>query len=191
MPELPADLKLLAVDLAGLLPASGALNRDELMYRAGWAACEAASAAVIATTSSRRRMAMAWLWPLTTAGLLLLSAALGIALATREPELIVVTKVTTPESATGAKQKEPAPVAPATLPVPDERSAIVSRWSVGRAVVGRSPTPAHSDYLSLRDRVLAYGVDVLPSYAATTSQNDARADGQSRYGTLIGQLLGG
>ena len=190
LPELPLELKSLEVDLAALAPASGGLNRDELMYRAGWAACEAAVVPAGTPAQSNQRRMMVWLWPLTTAGLVLLSATLGIALATREPPLVVITKATPPDRKSEAN-KDASDAAPAMLPAGSEPIAMAWSSIVRPTIFDRSPAPVRDDYLSLRDRVLAFGVDALPSYAAATPPNDARADGQSRYGTLMGQLLGG
>ena len=189
-PELPLELKSLEADLAALAPDSGGLKRDELMYRAGWAACEAAIVPAGTSAQSNRRRTMGWLWPLTTAGLVLLSATLGIALATRETQLVVITEATPPDSKTKAKQ-DASDAAPAMLPARSEPFAMALGSRVRPTIFDRSPAPVRDGYLSLRDRVLAFGIDVLPSYAAATLPNDARADGQSRYGTLMGQLLGG
>src|SRR5687768_9904476 len=90
-PDLPSDLESLEADLAALAPTTGALNRDELMYRAGWEAC--AAARVPLALPVRYTRAAAWVWPLSTAGLLLISLTLGALLATRtdpEPRVVYV-----------------------------------------------------------------------------------------------------
>ncbi|MEX2139390.1 MAG: hypothetical protein WD894_09020 [Pirellulales bacterium] len=190
LPELPSDLKPIEADLAALVPASGTLNRDELMYRAGWAACEASGDSPSALTPSNRRSGVAWLWPLTTAGLVLLSATLGIVLATREPdvEVVFVEKTTRESSET---EKERAPAAASQLPTTDDRVASAQEWLPQAPLLDRPQTRFGNDYLSLRERVLAFGVDVLPSYSAAPATNGSPAIGDSRYGALIGQLRGG
>jgi hypothetical protein len=202
MPELPADLESLAADLASLTPAGCTFPRDALMYRAGWEACAAWSESTVsptakgsghfslqqATIGSVRRMA--WLWPLSVAGLLLVSVSLGIALVMRTPEISVVY---IEQQTTGSPRGKPSPDSPPTVDsrisknenvatAPTEPMATISRHSFLRA---------GADYLSLRERVLAFGVDVLrPDNTATSPEADG-AETDSRYGTLIGQLRGG
>jgi hypothetical protein len=50
---------------------------------------------------------------------------------------------------------------------------------------------AGHEYLSLRQRVLAFGVDVLQSHAAAPSSSDDTTTNDSRYGALLGELHGG
>jgi hypothetical protein len=191
LPELPSDLKSIEADLAALAPRSGALNRDELMYRAGWAACAAADASPVAVSANKGRGGLAWLWPLTTAGLVLVSATLGMVLATRGPQVEVV-YVEKPESRSNETEKERASTKAPTLPVRDDRIAsIQERLPLRSAAIDRPQMRLGNDYLSLRERVLAFGVDVLPSSSAAALPNESPAVGDSRYGVLIGQLRGG
>jgi hypothetical protein len=76
--RLPDDLAALEARLAGQsLPASG-VNRDELMYRAGWAACEAQQARAVSlpTQPPRHGSARFVAWSLTSAAL---AASLAVA----------------------------------------------------------------------------------------------------------------
>lgn len=75
--RLPDDLAALEARLAAQsLPASG-VNRDELMYRAGWAACEARRRALpLADRSPRPASAQVAAWSLASAAL---AASLAVA----------------------------------------------------------------------------------------------------------------
>src|SRR5690349_11507409 len=81
--EFPADLKPIEAALAGLSPAAVRLDRDRLMYMAGAAAAEAAAQRTGPAASNR--LFKTWIWPLSTAVLLLVSFGLGAMLAFREP----------------------------------------------------------------------------------------------------------
>jgi hypothetical protein len=76
--RLPDDLAALEARLAAQsLPASG-LSRDELMYRAGWAACEARSQRVVLTHTNPSQLDSARIgaWSLASAAL---AASLAVA----------------------------------------------------------------------------------------------------------------
>jgi hypothetical protein len=189
--DLPPDLKSLAADLAALAPSSGSVNRDELMYRAGWEACAATSPAVPST----RLRAAAWSWPLSTAALVLIAAALSIVLATREPQVQVVYVEKPPTSSVETeKQKGSAPehtaVAGQPWPSTSLHTAVAGQpWpSTSRSIAW--PAGTGNDYLSLRERVLAFGVDVLPA-APDEPLGTVTPLQDSRYGALIRELRGG
>jgi hypothetical protein len=195
LPELPHELKSLAADLEALAPASGDLSRDELMYRAGWAACAASAAdhparLALAQGKTFQSRGLSWLWPMSTAGLLLVSATLGVALATRTPDVQVVyierSKVS-PAAAQNAKQ----PADRRTIAPQDEVVAASDSHSSSARLVNPPQFGPGREYLSLRQRVLAFGVDVLQSRAAPVSPDDEATISDSRYGTLLGQLRGG
>lgn len=201
-PELPHDLKSLEADLAALAPASANLPRDELMYRAGWEACAAAATvsrddagqppeASFGRREQRPRGTAAWLWPLTSAALVLVSATLGTLLAVRgEPEVRVV-YVEKPAAAMPHESNNSESVAsPISTPLTESmRAALGADMQRPRASAVRLQSRNTNDYLSLRDRVLALGVDVLPNSTAPTTAGDRPSD--SRYGAMIGRMLGG
>ena len=191
LPELPSDLKPLEAELATLAPAGGGMNRVELMYRAGWAACAAAGASANTVMQNNRPGGMAWLWPLTTAGLVLVSATLGIALVIRQPnvEIVYMEKpANRPREAEEAKQ----PATASKLSARDGRVASADEWLPLRVSVDdRPPIRFGHDYLSLRERVLAFGVDALPPSSTAPSPDASPTTSDSRYGALIGQLRGG
>jgi hypothetical protein len=194
IPDLPSDLKPLEADLAALAPTTGALNRDELMYRAGWEA--RAAARVPLAPPVRTFRAAPWLWPLTTAGLLLVSLTLGAILATRtdpEPRIVYVERQaiakneqTEPRSTTAqntAAQNTPAPNATAPNIAAHDSASVLPI-----AVTRRPGSGDH--YLALRERMLAFGVEVLSTTTPSPpSSSETRTD--SRYGAMIGDLLGG
>jgi hypothetical protein len=136
------DPSLAAVEaaLAGLAPRPGNIDRDQLLFRAGQA-------------SVRRR---GWLWPTAAALSTTFAAALGLLLLLRpEPspvERVVVVKVVEP-----APTPPPAPEPPAPLP----SGALV--WHVDE------PGPVPSDYLRLRDQMIRWGADALPSAAPVSA----------------------
>ena len=174
--DLPSDLKSLAANLAALAPSTGGLDRDQLMYRAGWEACAVASPAVHST----RLRAARWLWPLITAALVLVAATLGVALATREPAVQVV-YVEKPASSIETETQ----MVPAT-----EYVALTRQPLLSRSGMTERPAGTGNDYLSLRERILAFGVDRLPASSDEPLQ-DVTPLRDSRYGALIGELRGG
>jgi hypothetical protein len=188
LPDLPHDLKSLAANLAALAPAGGALNRDELMYRAGWEACTAS-----ATGTSRRqfngdRFKLNWLWPLSTAGLLLVSATLGVVLATRAPAVRVV-YIERPAQAPVEVQQPKQPIRPPAISPPGHLAQSASPRPIPLLSDGQ-PRAGH-EYLTLRGRVLAFGVDALNSRSDATTSGEQTAIKDSRYGALLDELRGG
>ena len=174
--DLPSDLKSFAAELAALAPSSGILNRDELMYRAGWEAGTAAS-----PPFHSKLRAAAWLWPLTTAALVLIAAALSIVLAIREPEVQIVYVEKQPASRFAAEKQDE--TATRHIPAASQTSLSPS------GAVARSARRVN-DYLSLREQVLAFGVDALPASSHEPAR-DVTPLRDSRYGALIGELRGG
>ena len=195
--EPPDDLKSLEADLAALTPSTGALNRDELMYRAGWEACATAARVPLAPPVQSVPLALpvqgvplalpvrvpAWLWPLSTAGLLLVSFTLGALLATRtDPEPRVVYVERQADVIAKNEQTQPRSAAAPNIAVHDSASALPI------PVTRRPGSGDH--YLALRERVLAFGVEVLlTTTPLPPSSSETRSD--SRYGAMIGDLLGG
>ena len=174
--DLPPELKSLAADLAALAPSGGGVNRDELMYRAGWEACAATSPAV----HSVRQRAARWLWPLSTAALVLVATTLGVALATREPAVQIV-----------YVEKPPSGIETERQMVSATEHVVLTRQSLlSPSGMTKRPAGTGHDYLSLRERILAFGVDRLPATSDEPLQ-DVTPLRDSRYGALIGELRGG
>jgi hypothetical protein len=190
-PELPNELKSLEAELAVLLPSTGTLHRNELMYRAGWEACAVARVSLALPAPGvplalpvPNKPAANWLWPLSTAGLLLVAVTLGLLLASRaEPESRVV-YVERPATAVVDNEQTKRPSAAiAPIPVAQNSPFEFTTADLRRPRIG-------DDYLSLRERVLAFGVEVLsPTDASPVSPAESRRD--TRYGAMIGNLLGG
>jgi hypothetical protein len=195
LPDLPPDLKSLAADLAMLAPACGALSRDELMYRAGWEARSASAAEEPLSSPPRARAEpfqscrSPWLWPLSTAGLILIATTLGIALATRSPEVHVVYIEKPVRSA--AEPRDSTQPAGRTVSPRNALAAAQNRQPSSARLDPWAWVGAGHEYFSLRQRVLAFGVDGLESRKQTPSLTDDPAASDSRYGTLLGQLRGG
>jgi hypothetical protein len=194
--QLPSELKSLAENLAALVPADGNLQRDVLMYRAGWEACVASAADDPAFTAAKvqaksvHSLRSSWLWPLSTAGLLLVSATLGIALATRAPELrVVYVEQPLPSSAALHDAKQAADVPP--IGPHDEVVAATDRQSASAEIVRRLQVGAGNEYFALRQQVLAFGVDVLRSRGDGPLSSDEPTTSDSRYGALLSELRGG
>ncbi len=134
-----------------------------------------------AAIASGKRDKHRWLWPATSAALLLVSATLAAVLITREPEKqIVYAYASTP--ATGAnKQADPNVARNVAAETPATQSELA--WlSVLQSFATATPR-ADANYLTLRSRVLAFGVDVLPSTAVSRGRSDSRADAP-RYGEM-------
>jgi hypothetical protein len=110
-------------------------------------------------------------------------------LATRQPDVVVV-QATTPDHSSRATKKEMVNVSPGTAPkLNDSVRAVESASSM--AFLHRPNASMGQEYLSMRDRVLAFGVDSLPSYSANSLSDESPTSGDSRYGALINQLRGG
>lgn len=134
MPEYPIDpdLAALTAALGGLAPARPALDRDRLLYEAG-------------RRSARRRP---WTWPAAAGLFAVLSAGLGVRLATLpvpQPQVVYVSRPAAPEQP---------PVASTETP-PDSRADMLAA----------GPRSA-GGYLGLRDLVVRFGADGLPAAAS-------------------------
>jgi hypothetical protein len=119
----------------------------------------------------------------------LVAATLGIVLAIRDPaiEVVYLEQHRTPPTAI---EKDLPPAASPSTPE-HNRVARAEEFTGGTRAVDRPSTRFGNDYLSLRERVLAFGVDVLASPSRAPLPNGSPAIGDSRYGALIGQLRGG
>jgi hypothetical protein len=194
-PDLPIELKSFEAQLAQLSPAAGAVNRDTLMYRAGWEACQAAHQcsgngghAGPSQGADRGRTTRFWLWPLSSAALLLLSATLGVLLGLRQPgeRIVYVNQPVTAKSDAHAGGLSHA-TSPATVAV--DRSGLPRTFIEPPA---RTLVSARGDYLSLRDRVLANGIDAIrPAAAAAPDDSLGISVRDSRYGVLVNEFRGG
>jgi hypothetical protein len=151
-PETPdPELTALAARLAALQPATGRLDRDRLLFRAGqaWA---------------RRRH---WLWPATSAGLALLASVLGLlAFWPRPPQPIerIVIRPDPAPVASSAADEEPTS-SHQEVPLASERrdcrfeplscyqlEQVVSRWGVNGlpqlSAAGGGPDPGPQPLLA-------------------------------------------
>jgi hypothetical protein len=188
LPELSPDLKSLATDLSSLAPAAGALNRDELLYRAGWEACAALDTGARWRLVNSRDSRLGWLWPLSTAGLLLVTATLGVMFATREPAIRVV-YLERPAQASASVEQPRQPIRVKEIFPPDHVAQSGAPRS-SRLLHDVQARPGY-EYLTLRGRVLAFGVDVLNWHSATATSDEQAAIKGSRYGALLDELRGG
>jgi hypothetical protein len=137
--ELAEELKSIEAALRGLSPASGRLDRDRLMYLAGQASAVASEARQSATrVASYRRYG----WPLATATSLLLAMTLGgmLIFSPRAGERIVYVDRPNTGGSIAVTQFPASPV---------EVSSSTSQ-------------PNQSDYIQLRNLVLARGIDAMP-----------------------------
>lgn len=81
--SLSPQLTGLAASLANLAPAGSKLNRDTLMYRAGWAAAEAelaesAAASRVTAPAEVSGDSARWLWPSIAAVFAMIALSLGV-----------------------------------------------------------------------------------------------------------------
>lgn len=142
--DFPADLKPLEAALSGLAPSAPRVDRDRLMYLAGAAAHESATSGMISDGSLSRRLSKnRFIWPLSTAALLLVSAVLGALVAFRQPAERIV-YVDRP----AAKSQSP-----------DAATVVATPSTV--APLRQPHDSASADYLVLRDLVLRNGVGAL------------------------------
>jgi hypothetical protein len=153
------------------------------MYSAGWEACAAAEAVELArpgahaNAQSVQRRGLSWLWPLSAAGLVLVSLTLVIALETRTPAVRVVYVERPGQSSVKVEQVEPAIRIEASGPtIPP---------------LDRAPIHPRHEYFALRGRVLASGVDALGSGSTAATSGEQAEVKDSRYGALLHELRGG
>jgi hypothetical protein len=190
------ELKAVEQSLRSLEPSETGVNRDRLMYQAGWGACESAmnratpAPTVAARADGNARQARTWLWPATSAALLLVSATLATVLVTREPEKEIVYAYASQqatENATAVRQPAPIESRPNAVvaPAPSESS-----WLDMLQSFANISTRPSDNYFTLRSRVLTFGVDVLPSAGATHSATKSPLSSPS-YAEMRGALLGG
>jgi hypothetical protein len=187
------DLKQVEQSLRSLEPGEAGVNRDRLMYEAGWGACESAmnraTPAVAARSDVKVRQARNWLWPATSAALLLISATLATVLVTRQPEKeFVYAYIATRAADSAIEAAEPKPVE--NQQTGHTEASINLPWLTVLQSLSAPVASTDPNYLTLRSRVLAFGVDVLPSAAISPSKSDS-ATGSPRYGDMRGVLLGG
>jgi hypothetical protein len=152
--SLNPELATLERDLASLSPCPSGLDRDRLMFQAGWAAARKAHGGVFL-----RR----WLWPAATVAASLAAGVLGVLLVVR-PTVREVVYVTTDESRelTGPKhQGADAPRSPGSANTTETRpaSSAAAAWPVALDGI-----PSAS-YLRDRQLALALGLDALPSWS--------------------------
>jgi hypothetical protein len=156
------DLNAVAAALASLAPSTGKLDRDRLMFMAGEAAArskEAQSKETLAREAQSHSSAGAaprllvrrWAWPAAFSTMSAVAASLlAMLLIQPDPQIserIVYLPAEPPTLTNAPRETNVARAEP--LP-PDDPGA-------GRQVNDRHPTD--DDYLRLRDRVLALGVD--------------------------------
>jgi hypothetical protein len=121
--------------LKGLVPAPISIDRDRLMFRAGRA-------------SLPRR---GWAWPCATAGLAVVSVALGAVLWLR-PEPRPVERTVYVKTAAPAPH---APYSPTVTPAPAPKHEPIAEAA--------EPPVDVANYLHVRGQVLRWGVDALPA----------------------------
>jgi hypothetical protein len=167
--DYPADLKPIEAALSGLVPAAARVDRDRLMYLAGAAGHESMKSGSAVDGSLRRRFSTkSFLWPLSTAALVLVSV-LGALVAFRGTieRLVYVDRP-------GIKTNGP-------------ETAVVPRSSANLVPATHTNEPTNADYLVLRDRVLRNGVGVLDRRQGDTGN----AGGEEiRNRALLRELLG-
>ena len=155
--DTPQELKAVESGLASLAPTTLRLDRDRLMYLAGQAAAAHDAPAGLA---SRR----AWIWPAASAGVGAVSAALLVLLVARPAPRVVERIVYVPATHAAAADAAQQPGADgASLPrhsAAPSPGAVAPRRTFGGGWMGLAAPSRRPEYLSLRDQVLAFGVDV-------------------------------
>ncbi|HVC94405.1 MAG TPA: hypothetical protein VND64_11980 [Pirellulales bacterium] len=184
------DLNAIAASLSSLSPSTGRLDRDRLMFLAGEAAALSSSAlpnsAMSRTAMSQshevqlRLAARRWAWPAAFSMVSAVAATLLAVLLAR-PEPRVIERVVRLPAEPQAVVDTPAGAAVARADAPEQ----VER--------GRSERPAHNrrrgdgDYLSLRDRVLARGIDSWTS--SLSASNVAPPETTHNHRELLESVL--
>ncbi|MCR4414619.1 MAG: hypothetical protein NUV77_19555, partial [Thermoguttaceae bacterium] len=177
------ELKAIEAALASLVPRRDVLDRDRLMYRAGWAAARAA----------RRGRAAARAWAVAFSTMTAVAATLLVALLTRWP-----TQVPGPTARPGAPGEVEGTVAagpvdrvgPAANPSPEG----VAAWPpAGPAGDGwsRAPLGPTAPYPLLLARVLERGLDAWAPEVSTPSPAREGPSPPSSYRELREAMLDG
>ncbi|MFC1596606.1 hypothetical protein ACFL5Q_01485 [Planctomycetota bacterium] len=157
--RLSEALTAMEAGLASLQPKPSSLHRARVLYLAGQASVREAKAV-------SRNTRVGWLWPVATAGSLLLAVTLaGVLLlgGARPPtvERVVEVPVDPPEDSTGER----------------DHLLAVSGESLG--------PPLRIDYLVLRRLVLTQGLDALPVAQAPASPEGETVTPLDAYGESI------
>jgi len=190
------DLNAIAAALSSLSPSTGRLDRDRLMFLAGEAAARsnlamprlvplhsAASNSAMAHELPPRMAARRWAWPVAFWTMSAVAATLLVVLVARpEPRVIerIVRLPAEPQVVVGTPAG--AVVAPTNA---SERLEEAER--------GGAERPAHDrrtgdgDYLSLRDRVLARGIDSWTS--GRSASNAALPEKTHNHRELLESVL--
>ena len=109
--------------LAQLVPRAPTVDRDQLMYQAGWAAATASQADSLAVASRQ----VTWLWPASTGVMVAATLALALMLVNRPPS-------GTPPVAGALSQKQVPSPGQDSLPVPTEQIPLLQPSAVSPAM---------------------------------------------------------
>lgn len=193
--ELPAELKVIEAELAALVPRTDGLDRERLIFLAGQASAQSA-------TASRGGHAVAMIWPMATAAMTAVAASLLVVLLTRpEPEIItrvVYQDIPRPDTIEdgSAERIEPEASPPEALP------AEPGRWDdspPARALAwfefpDRERVRLEADYFRQLDRMLdgrtSLAADAFYESTLRRPRSDAkRAAAPVTYRRLLDSLI--
>jgi hypothetical protein len=166
--SLDPELRAVEQALAGLVPAAH-FDRDRLLFEAGRAA---AGRDVALAGRSWRRSA----WPLATAALAMIAAALGTALAVRSPRMEIVYL----ERPAAAGNRT---AAAATFPPTAQRTGLPGPRSSGSADLPRE------SYANLRQRALEGNLDLPQAWWTLESPPPPSPEEPRPYRALRDELL--
>lgn len=169
--QLPEKLEQVEEALAAITLPSSSIDRDRLMYDAGWAAAEARK------VQPPRR---AWLWQAATAISSVAAVVLLTVLALRAPMVIREVVYVDP---------------PIAIQIPDTVRALqrpqhtVEPFNRNSAIGGQNFNPSELTYLRLRELALREGINALPApiYASQSSISNPQDAPTSRQ--LFSQWL--
>ena len=162
------DLNAVAAALSSLVPSTGRLDRDRLMFLAG-------EAAGLSHLRARR-----WPWPAAFSTMSAVAATLLAMLLIRPEAQVIEHIVRVP-----AEPEVVADTAANTAVVRADAPERVDQGQPERAANDRHPTD--NDYLRLRDRVLSLGLDSWTSGRSTSGA--APADTPSNHRQLLESVL--
>ncbi len=184
--KLSPELQAFEAQLASLVPSTGCLQRDRLLFEAGRAAAEA----------ERRRPAAALQWARSAASILITSAATFLLTAfVLRPAPVAVTgssdtsqlsqnrSIDTPQPLTAPSVGEPGPVS--DVQAENSFRALLATF-LFRADRANGETSA--SYFRQRDRLLALGGDRVPEPKKTAFVQGTRQNIRVSYMELLGEL---
>jgi hypothetical protein len=184
--ELSPELQAFEAQLASLLPSTGRLERDRLMFEAGKAAAEA----------ERKRPTFAARWARSASSILITAAATFLLTSfVLQPAPVAVNgslpkPQVPPELTIDTRQPLTAPSVPEAVSPPDEQAEDLFHTLLTSVFPGtdRINGKTNASYFQQRNKLLALGADRLPELTKTPPAYGAHSNTRVSYRDLLDEL---